>query len=209
MIMKKILLAAMALVMTVAVSAAESTTYKGKLAIDLSGQGQFDMDEASDASITVTKEDNGTYTFVLNQFSLLLDGDEPTLIGDATISSLTPQEEDGAVVLTANNQEAPVTNGGELAGYIGSKVWITMTATIKDNSLTAQLDDILVNLLGSEIHVQAKFVSSEATGINSVSAGTASATSRVYDLSGRQLPSMQKGLNIVKTADGKSVKIVK
>ena len=209
MIMKKILLAAMALVMTVAVSAAESTTYKGKLAIDLSGQGQFDMDEASDASITVTKEDNGTYTFVLNQFSLLLDGDEPTLIGDATISSLTPQEEDGAVVLTANNQEAPVTNGGELAGYIGGKVWITMTATIKDNSLTAQLDDILVNLLGSEIHVQAKFVSSEATGINSVSAGTASATSRVYDLSGRQLPSMQKGLNIVKTADGKSVKIVK
>lgn len=207
--MKKILLAAMALVMTVAVSAAESTTYKGKLAIDLSGQGQFDMDEASDASITVTKEDNGTYTFVLNQFSLLLDGDEPTLIGDATISSLTPQEEDGAVVLTANNQEAPVTNGGELAGYIGGKVWITMTATIKDNSLTAQLDDILVNLLGSEIHVQAKFVSSEATGINSVSAGTASATSRVYDLSGRQLPSMQKGLNIVKTADGKSVKIVK
>lgn len=207
--MKKILLAAMALVMTVAVSAAESTTYKGKLAIDLSGQGQFDMDEASDASITVTKEDNGTYTFVLNQFSLLLDGDAPTLIGDATISSLAPQEEDGAVVLTANKQEAPVTNGGELAGYIGGKVWITMTATIKDNSLTAQLDDILVNLMGSEIHVQAKFVSSEVTGISSVSAGTASATSRVYDLSGRQLPSMQKGLNIVKTADGKSVKIVK
>ncbi len=209
MIMKKFLLAAMALVMTVAASAAESTTYKGKLAIDLSGQGQFDMDEASDASITVTKEDNGTYTFVLNQFSLLIDGDEPTLIGDATISGLAPQEEDGAIVLTANNQEAPVTNGGELAGYIGGKVWITMTANIKGNKLTAQLNDILVNLMGSEIHVQAQFVSSEATGINSVSAGTTSATSRVYDLSGRQLPSMQKGLNIVKTADGKSVKVVK
>ena len=205
--MKKFLLAIMALVFTVAANAAESVTYTGKLAIDLSGQGDFDMDEASDALITVTKEDNGTYTFVLNKFSLLLDGDAPTLIGDATISGLEGVEKDGAIVLTSDNKEAPITNGGALATAIGNKVWITMVATIKDNTLTAQLDDITVKM-GIEMHVQAKFVSNGTTGINSVNAATAGA-SRVYDLSGRELPVMQKGLNIVKTADGKAVKVVK
>lgn len=205
--MKKFLLAIMALVLTVAANAAESVTYTGKLAIDLTGEGDFST--ASDALITVTKEDNGTYTFVLNKFSLAIGGGDPTLIGDATISNLTPIEDDGAIVLKANNQEAPITNGAELADIIGGKVWITMTATIKDNILTAQLDDITVDLMGSDVHVQAKFVSNGTTGINAATAATVDGASRVYDLSGRRLPAMQKGLNIVKTQDGKTVKVIK
>ena len=82
-------------------------------------------------------------------------------------------------------------------------------ATIKEGKMVAELSNIHVNLLGTEMDVTAKFESSSSTtGINSVSTASAQ-TSRIYDLSGRELPAMQKGLNIVKMANGETVKIIK
>lgn len=47
-----------------------------------------------------------------------------------------------------------------------------------------------------------------ADGITNVSASEANESAAVYDLSGRRLSSMQKGLNIVRTADGKTMKVM-
>lgn len=204
--MKRFLLSAIALVVAFAANAAtavETTTFQGKIAV---GAGTIpEIDDNSDAATVVfSKMDDGTYQFVLQQFKF---GD--LVIGDVTITKgLNAEEKDGTIVLTTDNVEAPVTNS-DMAAMLGGKVLITMKATIKEGKMVAELSNIHVNLLGQEMDVTAKFESSSSTtGINSVSNASAKA-SRIYDLSGRELPAMQKGLNIVKMANGETVKIIK
>ena len=48
------------------------------------------------------------------------------------------------------------------------------------------------------------------TGIHNVtSTSTTTANGAIYDLSGRQLKTMQKGINIVRGKDGKMIKVMK
>lgn len=204
--MKRFLLSAIALVVAFAANAAtavETTTFQGKIAVGFETIPEID-DNSDAATVVFSKMDDGTYQFVLQQFSF-----GELVIGDVTITKgLNAEEKDGTIVLTTNNVEAPVTNS-DMAAALGGKVLITMKATIKDGKMVAELSNIHVNLGGTEMDVTAKFESSSfTTGINSVSTASAQ-TSRIYDLSGRELPAMQKGLNIVKMANGETVKIIK
>lgn len=204
--MKRFLLSAIALVVAFAANAAtavETTTFQGKIAVGFETIPEID-DNSDAATVVFSKMDDGTYQFVLQQFSF-----GELVIGDVTITKgLNAEEKDGTIVLTTNNVEAPVTNS-DMAAALGGKVLITMKATIKEGKMVAELSNIHVNLGGTEMDVTAKFESSSSTtGINSVSTASAQ-TSRIYDLSGRKLPAMQKGLNIVKMANGETVKIIK
>ncbi|MEE0670722.1 calycin-like domain-containing protein [Prevotella sp.] len=203
--MKRFLLSAIALVVAFAANAAtavETTTFQGKIAVGFETIPEID-DNSDAATVVFSKMDDGTYQFVLQQFSF-----SGLVIGDVTITKgLNAEEKDGTIVLTTDNVEAPVTNS-EMAAMLGGKVLITMKATIKEGKMVAELSNIHVNLSGTEMDVTAKFESSSSTGINSVSTASAQ-TSRIYDLSGRELPAMQKGLNIVKMANGETVKIIK
>lgn len=204
--MKRFLLSAIALVVAFAANAAtavETTTFQGKIAVGFETIPEID-DNSDAATVVFSKMDDGTYQFVLQQFSF-----GELVIGDVTITKgLNAEEKDGTIVLTTDNVEAPVTNS-DMAAALGGKVLITMKATIKDGKMVAELSNIHVNLGGTEMDVTAKFESSSSTtGINSVSTASAQ-TSRIYDLSGRELPTMQKGLNIVKMANGETVKIIK
>ena len=204
--MKRFLLSAIALVVAFAANAAtavETTTFQGKIAVGAETIPEIG-DDSDAATVVFSKMDDGTYQFVLQQFSF-----GELVIGDVTITKgLNAEEKDGTIVLTTNNVEAPVTNS-DMAAALGGKVLITMKATIKEGKMVAELSNIHVNLGGTEMDVTAKFESSSSTtGINSVSTASAQ-TSRIYDLSGRELPTMQKGLNIVKMANGETVKIIK
>lgn len=203
--MKRFLLSAIALVLAFAANAAtavETTTFQGKIAVGFETIPEID-DNSDAATVVFSKMDDGTYQFVLQQFSF-----SGLVIGDVTITKgLNAEEKDGTIVLTTDNVEAPVTNS-DMAAMLGGKVLITMKATIKEGNMVAELSNIHVNLSGTEMDVTAKFESSSSTGINSVSTASAKA-SRIYDLSGRELPAMQKGLNIVKMANGETVKIIK
>ena len=204
--MKRFLLSAIALVVAFAANAAtavETTTFQGKIAVGFGTIPEIDADSDA-ATVVFSKMDDGTYQFVLQQFSF-----GELVIGDVTITKgLNAEEKDGTIVLTTDNVEAPVTNS-DMAAALGGKVLITMKATIKEGKMVAELSNIHVNLGGTEMDVTAKFESSSSTtGINSVSNASAK-TSRIYDLSGRELPAMQKGLNIVKMANGETVKIIK
>lgn len=204
--MKRFLLSAIALVVAFAANAAtavETTTFQGKIAVGFGTIPEIDADSDA-ATVVFSKMDDRTYQFVLQQFSF-----GELVIGDVTITKgLNAEEKDGTIVLTTDNVEAPVTNS-DMAAALGGKVLITMKATIKEGKMVAELSNIHVNLGGTEMDVTAKFESSSSTtGINSVSTASAQ-TSRIYDLSGRELPTMQKGLNIVKMANGETVKIIK
>lgn len=205
--MKRFLLSAIALVVAFAANAAtavETTTFQGKIAVGFTAEIPEIGDDSDAATVVFSKMDDGTYQFVLQQFSF-----SGLVIGDVTITKgLNAEEKDGTIVLTTDNVEAPVTNS-DMAAMLGGKVLITMKATIKEGKMVAELSNIHVNLGGTEMDVTAKFESSSSTtGINSVSTASAQ-TSRIYDLSGRELPAMQKGLNIVKMANGETVKIIK
>lgn len=203
--MKRFLLSAIALVLAFAANAAtavETTTFQGKIAVGAETIPEIG-DDSDAATVVFNKMDDGTYQFVLQQFSF-----SGIVIGDVTITKgLNAEEKDGTIVLTTDNVEAPVTNS-EMAAMLGGKVLITMKATIKEGKMVAELSNIHV-FLGEGLDVTAKFESSSSTtGINSVSTASTQ-TSRIYDLSGRELPAMQKGLNIVKMANGETVKIIK
>lgn len=203
--MKRFLLSAIALVVAFAANAAtavETTTFQGKIAVGAETIPEIG-DDSDAATVVFNKMDDGTYQFVLQHFSF-----GGIVIGDVTITKgLNAEEKDGTIVLTTDNVEAPVTNS-EMAAMLGGKVLITMKATIKEGKMVAELSNIHV-FLGEGLDVTAKFESSSSTtGINSVSTASAQ-TSRIYDLSGRKLPAMQKGLNIVKMANGETVKIIK
>lgn len=205
--MKRFLLSAIALVVAFAANAAtavETTTFQGKIAVGFTAEIPEIGDDSDAATVVFSKMDDGTYQFVLQQFSF-----SGLVIGDVTITKgLNAEEKDGTIVLTTDNVEAPVTNS-DMAAMLGGKVLITMKATIKEGKMVAELSNIHVNLSGTEMDVTAKFESSSSTtGINSVSTASVQ-TSRIYDLSGRELPAMQKGLNIVKMANGETVKIIK
>lgn len=203
--MKRFLLSAIALVVAFAANAAtavETTTFQGKIAVGAETIPEIG-DDSDAATVVFNKMDDGTYQFVLQHFSF-----GGIVIGDVTITKgLNAEEKDGTIVLTTDNVEAPVTNS-EMAAMLGGKVLITMKATIKEGKMVAELSNIHV-FLGEGLDVTAKFESSSSTtGINSVSTASTQ-TSRIYDLSGRELPAMQKGLNIVKMANGETVKIIK
>ena len=203
--MKRFLLSAIALVVAFAANAAtavETTTFQGKIAVGAETIPEIG-DDSDAATVVFNKMDDGTYQFVLQQFSF-----GGLVIGDVTITKgLNAEEKDGTIVLTTDNVEAPVTNS-DMAAMLGGKVLITMKATIEEGKMVAELSNIHV-FLGEGLDVTAKFESSSSTtGINSVSTASAQ-TSRIYDLSGRELPAMQKGLNIVKMANGETVKIIK
>ena len=150
---------------TAAQAAQETVTYKGKLNIKVYG-GTL---APTDATIVVSKESNGTYTFVLKNFSVSVAG-ETMKIGDATISDLEPKESNGVITLECTDKDAPVTNG-DLDGKLkDNKVIITMKSTIDNYVLTTDISQLTVRLIDedeelgySELSVKANFKSESYT----------------------------------------------
>lgn len=146
-------------------AAQETVTYKGKLNIEVYG-GHL---APTDATIVVSKESNGTYTFILKDFSVTVAG-ETLNIGDATISDLEPKESNGVITLECTDKDAPVTNGGMDGILKDNKVIITMKSTIDNYVLTTDISQLTVRLIDeeedlgySEIPVKADFKSDSYT----------------------------------------------
>lgn len=160
---------------------------------------------AQKTTITVTKYLDGTYNMMLKDFAFG-EGEDALTIGDVTLSNIVGKEENGEVTFETE-QEAIITNGDDIAEILGGKLPLKMKGVLKDNKLKAL---ITLEVFGQK--VKADFGEYEKyTGINGITSNTPAdnAVETVYDLSGRQLPSMQKGLNIVKTKGGKVVKKIK
>lgn len=172
--------------------------YKGKLAISLNGEPQ----DPVDATISTIQHEDGTYDIRLNHFSF-----DPFLIGDVTIKNVPATEVDGWTVFTAD-QDAEITNGAEIAEALHGKVHVKLTAQCKDDNLYAEIS-LPVELGEDVMDVYAVFGEKPATGINGIENNANTTVTGIYNASGMKLQKMQRGLNIVRTADGKTVKIMK
>lgn len=180
-------------------AAAEPTKdYKGKLAITLNGVPQ----EPEDATISTIQHEDGTYDIRLNHFSF-----GPILIGDVTIKNVPATEVDGWTVFNTE-QDAEITNGDEIAELLHGKVHVKLAAQSKDDDLYAEIS-LPVVIGEEEMDVFAVFGEKPATGINGIENNANTTVTGIYNASGMKLQKMQRGLNIVRTADGKTVKIMK
>lgn len=164
--MKKILLSTMALAAAMTAGAAnwpasraaevqQTATQTADGTISFNGdlsvyQNGTLMGTTEKSAILLTKESNGSYTFVLKDFTII-----GIKVGDATILGVEGKEENGVITLETNNAEASV-EGGDLEGFVSS-VNITMKATVKGNSMTADITNI--DITSMEMSVSAKFES--------------------------------------------------
>lgn len=174
--------------------------YTDNLVISCDGE----VAPAQQTTITVTKYLDGTYNMMLKNFSFG-EGNEALLIGDVTMSNITGKEENGAITFETK-QDAIITNGGEIAKLLEGKIHLKMKGILKDGKLKA-----LITLEVFEQNIKADFGGYESgtVGINGITTSTTTANGAIYDLSGRQLKTMQKGINIVRGKDGKMIKVMK
>lgn len=174
--------------------------YTDNLVISCDGE----VAPAQQTTITVTKYLDGTYNMMLKNFSFGEDG-EALLIGDVTMSNITGKEENGAITFETE-QDAVITNGDKIADLLEGKVHLKMNGILKDGKLKAL---ITLEVLGQNIKADFGGYESGTVGINGITTSTTTANGAIYDLSGRQLKTMQKGINIVRGKDGKMIKVMK
>lgn len=134
---------------TEAQAAKQITIYKGKLEV-------IGLGAPTDAAITVTEEADGKYSFVLNDFTITA-GDTEKLIGDAVVSNLEAKTQGGTITLEATDKDAKVVGG--ISGQLrDGKVVMTITVTIKNGIMTADISKITVTFInGDALEVAANF----------------------------------------------------
>lgn len=118
-----------------ALAADGSKTFSGDLTVYLENGTLMGTTEQS--KILLTKESNGTYTFVLKDFNVA-----GLKVGDATVPGIEGKEENGTITLEANDVEATVA-GGQLEGTV-STITMSMTATIKGDFMVANISKVVV-----------------------------------------------------------------
>lgn len=132
--------------------AADGTkTFSGDLSVYMDDGSEMGTTEKS--QIQVTKESDGTYTFVLKDFTV-----DVVYVGDATISKLEGKEENGVITLEATDVDAVITNGLNVSMGI-NKVVMSMTATIQGDYMVANISKVEVPMEGNPMIVSAKFAS--------------------------------------------------
>lgn len=175
------------------------TNYTDKMTISLNGV-EFDPQEAT---ISIADHSDGTYDFSLNQFSFA-----GMLVGDVTMKNVAGTTDANGYTTFECDADADITNGDKIAADLGGKVHVKMNAqTNPDGMLYAEIS-LPVSLEGDTMDVYAVFGNKTYTSIKSVVSDNGGIKA-IYDLNGHQLLNLQRGVNIVRMANGKTVKIVK
>lgn len=176
-------------------------TYTDQMVVSLNGT----QNPAQTASIDVTEQADGKYTLTLADFTASI-GSNPISVGTIEITDLEATEEEGVKNLTYEG-EITIKEGSEGTKWsmAGQTMPITLTAKMTDNKLYAVIDIDLTIMKVNVVFGDNDFTS----GINSPTTAVENGTEAIYDLSGRKLNEMQKGINIVRKADGTTVKVLK
>ncbi len=171
----------------------DTVAYAGQMAYTFNMYGDETKVTDRSATVELVKKTDGTYAFVIKD---LRDADGDTM-GDFSFD-VNVEEVDGTTYITATEVSAPLP--GDWAAYNGT---VTMTGTSTgEGQLTA---DFTMNY-GGFYTATMKFGDS-ATAIND--ATTDRTVTGIYTVGGAKTQSLQKGVNIVRMANGKTVKVLK
>ena len=144
--------------------------------------------------IQLSDNGDGTYTVIIKNLS----DSEGDPAGDIQFTATATEAEDGTISLTADTQV-------ELGGYyVGSGEYaVKFNGTLNGEDLTATYD---IDIPSGAAH--AEFGNGVTNGINTVN-NTNNTITSIYTVGGAKVNSLQKGVNIVRLANGKTVKVIK
>ncbi len=179
-------------------AASNSTDYTDNLYITVAGNTL----DPVEATITITEQEDGNYTFTLKNFSI---SSMNMNIGTIEMTDVEGTTDENGTVTMSTTQTATITEGDDpdvTWSMAGQSVNVTMTATMTAESLYAE---ITISLYGY-LNVGVVF-GTDASGIKSATISN-SGVETVYDINGHRLNSLTKGLNIIRKADGTTVKVL-
>ena len=168
------------------------------LAISLNGAPQ---EPVKGTTVELEHLTDGTTTFMLKNFTfgmfevgdVIVEGIKGVKNGDATTYDF-----DGTAKLPSNTT---------LAEALGHQIPLTLHSVVEGGKLYAEIS-LSVPMGEETLKVDCVFGKKSETAINGVVAGK-TAPVAVFNATGARQNGLQKGLNIVRTADGKTVKVLK
>lgn len=198
--MKKIFTLFSLLMLTVVAMAADLTTgvtFKGAWADTDGGY------TPTEGEIKVTKTDDGLKFEVKNH---VFNG---YAFPDYTVDYKIDVTEDGSFNDESGFAHAVLGGNASTEGNaIMNAYWQMLKGSVNNKSI-----DLYIKYLGANmdelIHVTFKGTAVETTGINTVNTADNSTVTEIYTLGGARVNSLQKGINIVRLANGKTVKVIK
>lgn len=198
--MKKIFTLFSLLMLTVVAMAADLTTgvtFKGTWADTDGGY------TPTEGEIKVTKTDDGLKFEVKNH---VFNG---YAFPDYTVDYKIDVTEDGSFNDESGFAHAVLGGNASTEGNaIMNAYWQMIKGSVNNKSI-----DLYIKYLGANmdelIHVTFKGTAVETTGINTVNTADNSTVTEIYTLGGARVNSLQKGINIVRMANGKTVKVIK
>ncbi len=172
--------------------------FTDKLAISLDDTPQ----DPVDATVELEHQADGTSTFMLKNFTfgvfevgdVIVEGIKGVKNGDATTYDF-----DGIAKLPSETAMVAVA--------LGHQVPLKLHSVVEGGKLYAEIS-LSVTMGEEALKVDCVFGKKSETAINGVVAGK-TAPVAVFNTTGARQNGLQKGLNIVRTADGKTVKVLK
>lgn len=164
----------------------------------------YDIDGGVD--IDVTEYEQGKYSITFKKFT-----DGFSIYGNLVIDNLTATYSDNGTAynLTAESKAVwknitpvAIMSGINENGEAALSDFMCTLGRYNDIALS-----LTVNVAGSDIKVVAG--NHTETGVNGISADAADGNAQIFNIGGVRANSLQKGINIVRTADGKTVKVLR
>ena len=183
--------------MATTANAQTTEQFTDKLAISLNDVPQ----DPVDATVELEHQADGTSTFMLKDFTfgifevgdVIVEGIKGVKNGDATTYDF-----DGIAKLPSDKA---------VAEALGHQVPLKLHSVVEGGKLYAEIS-LPVTMGEATLKVDCVFGKKSETAINGVVAGK-TAPAAVFNTTGARQNGLQKGLNIVRTADGKTVKVLK
>lgn len=168
------------------------------LEISLNGAPQ---EPVKGTTVELEHQADGTSTFMLKNFTfgmfevgdVIVEGIKGVKNGDATTYDF-----EGTAKLPSNTT---------LAEALGHQIPLTLHSVVEGGKLYAEIS-LSVPMGEETLKVDCVFGKKSETAINGVVAGK-TAPAAVFNATGARQNGLQKGLNIVRTTDGKTVKVLK
>ena len=184
--------------MATTANAQTTEQFTDDLAISLNGAPQ---EPVKGTTVELEHQADGTSTFMLKNFTfgmfevgdVIVEGIKGVKNGDATTYDF-----DGTAKLPSNTT---------LAEALGHQIPLTLHSVVEGGKLYAEIS-LSVPMGEETLKVDCVFGKKSETAINGVVAGK-TAPVAVFNATGARQNGLQKGLNIVRTADGKTVKVLK
>lgn len=159
-----------------------------------------------DVKISVTKQENGKYSFSLKDFFFA-----GKRVGDIELNDIEGQEKDGIITLNVPETKIKIKNPAIGLGTvinIAGGIDFSMTAKIS-NATNKMYADMTMKAIGQNIKAIYGDEKNITTGISNLPVDDTNEKVELYNLQGQRISEAKPGQVVIEKRGGKTVKVVK